>query len=167
MFRLQRARHSNLGWQRCYGAPVLEAEILSRESASDRILELRQSSSSCCFQGCPLGSTGSPAWLRRQLVWFSAGATGFSSRVSPAANLPQSAALIITPARLDQSLHVPGLALLRCAARRSVATRTTTLSSTNPDMPACCHQATRGDRRKEGDAACLMACCKPWVRWLA
>ena len=70
--------------------PALDALIFSSESASDRILELRHSSSSCCFQGWPLGSTGSPAALRRQLAWFSAGATGFSSRWSPAANLQGS-----------------------------------------------------------------------------
>lgn len=66
---------------------MLVAEILSRESASERILEERQSSSICCFQATPLGSTGSPAALRRQLGWFSAGASGFISRWSPAANL--------------------------------------------------------------------------------
>lgn len=71
----------------CFRAPVFVAEILSRLSASDSILEDRHSSSICCFQGFPLGSTGSPAALRRQLGWFSAGASGFISRWSPAANL--------------------------------------------------------------------------------
>ncbi len=45
---------------------LLLAEIFRRVSASASTLELRQSSSNFDFQGDPLGSSGSPAALRRQ-----------------------------------------------------------------------------------------------------
>lgn len=45
---------------------LLVAESFRMVSASARILELRHSSSSFGFHGYPLGSTGSPAALRRE-----------------------------------------------------------------------------------------------------
>ena len=77
---LARASIMNAMRKQCTPLLLLLAEIFSRVSASARILELRHSSSSLGFQGFPLGSTGSPAAVRRQLGWFSAAVVGFIRR---------------------------------------------------------------------------------------
>mmetsp|Transcript_2411 Transcript_2411/g.8340 ORF Transcript_2411/g.8340 Transcript_2411/m.8340 type:complete len:445 (+) Transcript_2411:643-1977(+) len=58
---------------------------LSNPFASVRILLAKQSNNSCGIHTWPLGSTRSPSLLVRHKGWFSASATGFMRRASPAA----------------------------------------------------------------------------------
>ena len=88
VMRLERRKGS--GGTFCCCAAALAALAfcswrLRSEFASVRILLAKHRSRSWGIHTWPLGRTRSPARLVRHIGWFSASATGFISRMSPAA----------------------------------------------------------------------------------